>query len=115
LFGVLAANRLELGISAKPISDLTFVQVFIFVAATGGRTPHSGALDALSVGVEAAEGYGFCNSYRQNDIWGDLANINVSSEPNKLSEAKKRQTHSYYGKLDERMFMLDMDLGVVKL
>ncbi|NIU39459.1 hypothetical protein GWN65_05705 [Candidatus Bathyarchaeota archaeon] len=31
------------------------VQVLISVAATGGRTHHSGALDALNVGVEAAE------------------------------------------------------------
>jgi hypothetical protein len=44
-----------LGISAKPISDPNGFQVLISVAATGGRTHHPGALNALNVGVEAAE------------------------------------------------------------
>jgi hypothetical protein len=35
--------------------DLNKVQVLIPVAATGGRTHHPGALNALNVGVEAAE------------------------------------------------------------
>jgi hypothetical protein len=34
-------------------------QVLIFVAVTGGQIPHPRALDALNVGVEAAEGHGY--------------------------------------------------------
>ncbi|MBN1784820.1 MAG: hypothetical protein JW815_03700, partial [Candidatus Bathyarchaeota archaeon] len=34
-------------------------QVLIFVAATGGQTHHTGALNALNVRVEAAKGHGY--------------------------------------------------------
>jgi len=37
-----------------------------------------------------------CISYRQNDTWGDLANINVAPEPNKLSEGKEKTNSWFY-------------------
>jgi len=49
-----------LGISAKAHFGSDPNQVLIFVAATGGQTHHPGALNALNVGVEAAEGHGYC-------------------------------------------------------
>jgi len=48
------------------------VQVLIFVAATGGRTPHSGALDALNVRVEAAEVTAFAIHIAKMTFWAIL-------------------------------------------
>ena len=48
-----------MGISAKAHFGSDQNQVLIFVAATGGQTHHTGALNALNVRVEAANGHGY--------------------------------------------------------
>jgi hypothetical protein len=55
----LPQNQLELRISAKAHFGSDQNQVLIFVAATGGQTHHTGALNALNVRVEAANGHGY--------------------------------------------------------
>ena len=58
------------------------VQVLISVAATGSRTHHSGALDALNVGVEAAEVTAFAIHIAQIALGAILQILSVSTEPN---------------------------------
>jgi len=81
-------SQLELGISAKPTSDLRIkAQVFISVPVTGGQPLIQGR-NAFTSGMTPPSKPRECKSYRRNEH-GVFASINVITLINKVSRVKR--------------------------